>query len=244
MGTSQHRERPEDASEGGSEGLPTRAVDIAELLQGLPRREAERILNKATDRTYGPGASIYSFGDSQCGVYVVKKGLAEEYRMTESGNRLPIGRAGAGKLFGLSSIEGRYCCFAEAVEESVFGFLSFSALEDVFQDSPKFAVNLLRLLARRLGDMEERLEQLAFSELRGRVAWALLGLSAIHGRRLSGITHETLAEWVAASRPKVSQVLEELQQAGVLRLSRGEMAILRPSALEEWAKRGAAPRTY
>lgn len=237
MGTSQHRERAEVASE----GLPTRAVDIAELLQGLPRREAERILNKATNRTYGPGASIYSFGDSQWGVYVVKKGLAEEYRMTESGNRLPIGRAEAGKLFGFSSVEGRYCCFAEAVEESVFGFLSFSALEDVFRDSPRFAVNLFRLLARRLGDMEERLEQLAFSELRGRVAWALLGLSTTHGPRLSGITHEALAEWVSATRPKVSQVLQELQQAGVLRLSRREITILHPATLEEWAKRGAAP---
>ena len=236
MGTSQHIDHPEV----DSEGLPIRSVDIAELMEGLPRQEAERILNKATDRIYGPGACIYSFGDSQLGVYVVKKGLAEEYRMTESGNRLPIGRAGTGKLFGFSSVEGRYCCFAEAIEESVLGFLPFSALEDVFQDSPKFAVNLLGLLARRLGDIEERLEQLAFSELRGRVAWALLGLSAIHGQRLSGITHETLAEWVAASRPKVSQVLEELQQAGVLRLSRGEIAILHPSDLEEWAKRGLA----
>ncbi len=57
-----------------------------------------------------------------------------------------------------------------------------------------------------------------------------------HGSTLVGITHEALATWVAGSRPKVSQVLEELQQVGILRLARSEIHIHDSERLEEWAK--------
>ena len=241
MGMPHYDEGLEVAFGVASERLEVRTVDIAEVLLGLSREDANKIMTMIPDRTYVPGAAIYNFDDPQQGMYLVKTGLAEEYRVTESGNRLPISRAFPGHLFGLSAADGRYCCFAEAVEKSVVGFLSFSKLEDVFRNYPRFAVSLLGLLAGRLGDLEGRLEHLAFSELRARVAWALLGLSATHGLRLSGITHEALAEWVAASRPKVSQVLEELQQNGVLRLSRGQLIIVSPSTLEEWAKQLASP---
>ena len=194
MGIPHHDEGPEIVFGVASKRLEVRTVEIAELLLGLSRREAEEIMTMTQDRTYVPGAPIYDFDDQQQGIYLVKRGLAEEYRVTESGNRLPISRAVPGHLFGLSAADGRYCCFAEAVEESVVGFLSFSRLEEVFRNYPRFAVRLLELLAGRLGDLEERLEHLAFSELRARVAWALLGLSATHGLRLSGITHEALAE--------------------------------------------------
>ncbi len=100
-------------------------------------------------------------------------------------------------------------------------------------------MNLVEVLARRLGEVEDRLELLAFSGLRSRVAWALLGLSARHGSHLVGITHQALASWAACSRPKVSMVLEELQQTGLLGLSRGVIEIRNPIGLEQWAKRVA-----
>jgi CRP-like cAMP-binding protein len=170
----------------------------------------------------------------------VKKGFVEEFRLTENGNKLPISRIGPGKLFALSSVQGRYCCFAEAVEGSIIGFLSFQKLEDLCGKFPKIAVNLIEVLARRLGEIEDRLELLAFSGLRSRVAWALLGLYGIHGARLEGVTHEALASWAASSRPKVSMVLEELQQAGLLRLSRSVIEVRNPGGLEEWAKQVAS----
>ncbi len=77
---------------------------------------------------------------------------------------------------------------------------------------------------------------MAFGGLRARVAWTLLGLFAVHGPILFNTTHETLAMWVAGSRPKVSQVLEELQQAGILRLARGEIHIRDSKRLAEWTK--------
>jgi CRP/FNR family transcriptional regulator len=215
-------------------------VDLAEVVRGLSSAEAEAILKLTEDQTYARGTCIFNLGDEQQGLYLVKKGLVEEFRLTEDGNKLPINRSGPGKFLAVASVEGRYCCFAEAVEESVVGFLSFPKLEELCRKFPRAAMNLVEVLVRRLGEIEERLQLLALSGLRARVAGTLLGLHATQGPRLERVTHEALAAWAASSRPKVSVVLAELEKARLLRLSRGQIEILDPAGLQEWAKQLAS----
>ncbi|MBI2917349.1 MAG: Crp/Fnr family transcriptional regulator [Chloroflexi bacterium] len=215
-------------------------VDLAEVLRGLSSTEADAALKLTEDRTYPGGAYIFNSGDEQHGLYLVKNGLVEEFRLTEDGNKLPINRSGPGKFLAVASVEGRYCCFAEALEESVVGFLSFPRLKELCEKFPGAAMNLIGVLVRRVGETEERLQLLALSGLRSRVAGTLLGLHFTQGPRLERVTHEALARWAASSRPKVSVVLEELEKAGLIRLSRGQIEILNAAGLEEWARQAAA----
>ena len=219
-----------------SDEVQSPMVDFAEVVSGLSSAEADAFLGMTEDETYASGAYVFSSGDEQMGLYLVKEGLVEEYRLTEDGNKLPIARSGPGKFLALASVEGRYCCSAEAVVESVVGYLSFQKLEDLCRMFPRSTVNLIKVLVQRLGDNEERFEIQAFSSLRVRVIWALLSLYATQGPRLSGITQEALGAWAASSRPKVSMVLQELQEAGLLRLSRGEIEILDSVGLRDWVK--------
>lgn len=228
--------RRQVSSEVSSDWSQARIVDVAEVLHGLSSAEAVAIMGMTEDKTYARGMCIFNLGDRQQGIFLVKKGLIEEFRLNENGNRLPINRLGAGKLFGLSSVKGHYCCFAEAIEESIVGSLSFQSLEELCRKFPKATANLIGILTQRLGEIEDRLELVAFSVLRARVAWALLSLHAIHGPRLGGVTHESLGAWAVSSRPKVSTILEELEQTGLLRLSRRQIEILDPAGLERWAK--------
>lgn len=217
-------------------GVNAHRVDLADVVRSLSSSEADSIVRMFHDQTYARGTCIFGLGDPQQGLFLIKKGLVEEYRLTEDGNRLPINRSGPGKFLALASIEGRYCCFAEAVEESIVGFLSFEKLEELCRKFPRAAVNLVEVLVRRLGELEERLQLLALGGLRARVAGTLLGLHATQGRRLERVTHEALAAWATSSRPKVSVVLEELEKAELVRLSRGVIEILDPAGLKEWAE--------
>lgn len=215
-------------------------MELAEVLEGLSSSEAEAFMQITKDVAYARGAYVFSLGDQQRGLYLVKKGLVEEFRLTEDGNKLPMERTGPGNFLATAAVEGRYCCFAEAVEDSTIGFLPFQKLEEIFKRSPRAAVNLVEVLVRRLGETEERLELLALGGLRARVAGVLLGLYAVQGPHLERVTHEALAAWAASSRPKVSTVLKELEKAGLLRLSRGEIEVLDRARLEEWARHEAA----
>jgi len=216
-------------------------MNAPERLAKLSSDETEALLRMSKTGPFAPGICIFSLGDPVQGFHFVTKGLIEEFRLTESGEKLPMNRVGPGEIFGLSAVSGCYCCFAEAVEESVVGFLSFEALEELCRRFPKVAVNLVQVLVRRLGEVEDRLELMTFSHLRARVARALLRLHSIHGPQLRGITHETLASWAGSSRPKVSLVLGELQRAGLLQLSRGEIEIRDPAGLESWATKVSEP---
>lgn len=206
------------------------------LTDSVSAAEAKAVLEMTEDRTYPRGACIFNLGDQQKGLHFVKKGLVEEYRLTEGGKKLSITRIGPGNMFAISVVNGNYCCFAETVDESVVGFLSFERLGEICRKNPGAAVNLIRVLASHAGELEDRLERLAFSSLRARVGWALLQLSATQGYRLAGVTHETLADLVASSRPKISVVLEELKKIGLVRLARGEIYISKPEDLEKWTK--------
>ncbi|MFQ5874934.1 MAG: Crp/Fnr family transcriptional regulator [Dehalococcoidia bacterium] len=240
MTASHSGQRREVNARDGSNRLWSRPINVAEVLSGLSKSEADAIMKMSQDQRYARGTYVYELGEHQQGLYLVKAGLIEEFRLGESGNKLPMSLIVPGQLFGLSSVEKHYCCFAEAVEESIVGFLSFEKLEGICRNFPMVAYNLVQLLLGRLGEIEERLELLVFSELRARVAWTLLGLSAVHGLTLAGITHETLAMWAAGSRPKVSQILQELKQAGVLHLARSQIQIRDPIRLAELAKEVAA----
>lgn len=240
MGESQSDRQQGQVTQDIPDKFQIRPIDVTEVFSGLSKAEIEIIMNQSRDRRHSMGNYVYELGEHQEGFYLVKTGLVEEFRLTEGGNKLPMGRIVPGQLFGLSSVGKHYCCFAEALEESVVGFLSFEKLEGICRDFPMVACNLVKLLTSRLGELEERLQLLVFSDLRSRVAWSLLGLSAIHGSTLSKTTHEALATWAAGSRPKVSQILEELQEEGILTLSRSEIQIRDQARLAEWAKQVAS----
>jgi len=228
---------PKVSLERATVGVPHPTVDLEQVVRGLSSAEAEAILKLTEDQTYPRGTCIFNLGDEQQGLYLVKTGLVEEFRLTEDGNKLPINRSGPGKFLAVASVAGRYCCFAEAVEESVVGFLPFPKLEELCRRFPSAAKNLIEVLVRRQGEIEERLQLLGLSSLRARVAGTLLGLYATQGQSLERVTHEALAAWAAGSRPKVSVVLKELEKAGLLRLSRGQIEILDPGGLQEWARK-------
>ncbi|MBI2853090.1 MAG: Crp/Fnr family transcriptional regulator [Chloroflexi bacterium] len=211
------------------------AINAAEVLSGLSATDAEAVMKLSSDESYTSGDYVYRVEEGQNGVYVVKTGRVEEFRLTPEGQRLPISQIGPGRFFGVSTGQGSYCCFAVAMEKSVVGFFSFEQLGRIFARYPRVGVNLVRWFAHRLGEMEARIEALAFSQLRSRVARSILDLAATQDTDLVEMTQEALAEWVSASRPRVSELLQEFQREGAIHLSRGKIQVQDANQLELWA---------
>lgn len=232
----EHSTAKRDFMPGAENASGVRSISFAEVLSGLSTAEADTIMNLSKDERYASGDYVYRAEETQKGLYLVKIGRVEEFRLTPGGQRLPISQIGLRQFFGLSTGRASYCCFAVATKESIVGFFSFEQLEQIFQAHPKVGVNLLRWYAYRLGEMEERIEELAFSHLRARVAWTLLHLAAAQKAHLVEVTHEALAEWVSGSRPRVTELLQEFQQKGAIYLSRGKIQIQEPAQLEQWAQ--------
>ena len=109
---------------------------------------------------------------------------------------------------------------------------------------PYVAARLLRVLARRLRRTDDALSDLAFVDVPGRVARALLDLSGRFGVRgrdgtvlvEHGLTQQQLAQLVDASRETVNKVLADFTDRGWVRLDRQAVTLLRPERLRQRAR--------
>lgn len=139
---------------------------------------------------------------------------------------------GAGELAMLSSLFGES---APRVDLSWrrpgrLRWLERRAIETAVQAHPRLMGALARFLAQRLREVQQRERGWLERGVHERVR-AVLARSAAGSGGLLVLTHEELAEHCGVSRPKLSSALKLLERAGVLRLHRGRIEILRPETL-------------
>lgn len=97
---------------------------------------------------------------------------------------------------------------------------------------PRLGIGIIELLARRLAQANERLEDMSYADARLRVIRRLAALARKHAGATPGsaagvprLTHQTLAQLAGTARETVSRLLVELQQAGVVRARGGEIEV-------------------
>jgi CRP/FNR family transcriptional regulator, anaerobic regulatory protein len=82
------------------------------------------------------------------------------------------------------------------------------------------------LMASRFSDVMWLIEQIMWKSLDKRVAAFLLEEAAIEGTYELKITHETIANHLGSHREVITRMLRYFQNEGMVRLSRGMVAVL------------------
>jgi CRP-like cAMP-binding protein len=116
-------------------------------------------------------------------------------------------------------------------------------LNGLLEGRPSVAKVLLAALAKRLRRTNENLADLVFTDVPGRVAKALLDLSARFGRPVEegvlvahDLTQEELAQLVGASRETVNKALADFASRGWLRLEARAVLLLDVERLKRRAR--------
>ncbi len=151
---------------------------------------------------------------------------------TRHGSRVVLSRRGAGSIIGLlSAIEpGRRSASVVARSTVEAIRLSQDELEAILREDPVFTLNEMRSLAKDVRTLTERYS-LRGDELRSRLARLLLTHFDESGQASFRSTRQELADWVGATREATTRTLKELEDAGLLELSRGAVSIRDRSAL-------------
>ena len=121
--------------------------------------------------------------------------------------------------------------------------MAHSSLSPWVGERPEVAMQLLRVLARRLRRTNDAVADLIFTDVPGRVAKALLGLAQRFGSEVPGglrvthdLTQEELAQLVGASRETVNKALSDFASRGWVRLEQRAVVILDPARLQRRAR--------
>ena len=225
---------------GSQQAIKAYYLSSIDVFRDLPRSEVERLAETTRMITCPRGKVVYRAGESNEALFLLKTGRVQIVRESADGKRLISAVLGPHTFFGEMALVGQRFpqdSTAEAVEQALICILSRKDLERLVLQHPKVGLRFLEQLSARLLETEAVVEDFAFKSVPARLAGALLRLveTSQDLDKTVHVSHQELADMIAAYRETVTLALDEFQTRGLLKLSRRSIEILDQRALEKLA---------
>src|SRR5674476_701545 len=188
----------------------------APLFSSIDPEAAGALRATMTLVTLERGDVLFREGEPGDRLYVIATGKVKVGRRAPDGRENLLAVLGPGEMIGELSLfdPGARTATATAVADTSLYELEHSGLVAWIEHHPGVATHLLGALAGRLRRTNETVADLVFSDVPGRVAKSLLGLSERFGspvadgiRVAHDLTQEEIAQLVGASRETVNKAL-------------------------------------
>lgn len=182
------------------------------------------------------GEFICMEGDACHYLPLVISGSAKVYKIGASGREITLYHLDRGDscIMTASCIISQkvFPAFAIAETEVEALIIPANSLRAWVQHNPIWQEYIFGMLAQRLANVIETLEEVAFRRLDCRIAAYFLDNS---DPKIIKITHEAIAQELGSSREVVSRVLKTWEKQGLLTLSRGKIELKNLTELEHIA---------
>jgi 5-methyltetrahydrofolate--homocysteine methyltransferase len=171
------------------------------------------------------GEVLHWQGDPVENVFVVRTGSLKEYTL------LPDGRAYAYRVLGAGGLAGAtayllgqdHDTITQALDDVQVIALQPSEFDRLLAGNPRFSSLLMKKLAQSAQSSADRARDLGFLDVQQRLKRSLMDLGRRHGiateRGLeiaTDLTHEDIAQLVAANRSTITVLLNELKKQGLV----------------------------
>jgi CRP/FNR family transcriptional regulator, cyclic AMP receptor protein len=234
-------------SAGTQDALPSTAVDGAHFLEkcrlfrALDERTRWQLASRAHRYRFAAGESIFEIGATEQSMLAVLTGTVRITARSPTGREIALADLGTGEVFGeIALLDGRGRT-ASAVALSACELLVFERRDVMafLEHHPQACLRLLETLCERLRHADERITEVAFSELSVRLAKVLLSkaITPKGGRDETkrpkvALSQRELAMLIGGTRESVNRCLRDWQRRGIVHLGGGWIVIDAPNTLE------------
>ena len=211
------------------------------MFSTLGTRELTDIAALASTRSFPARTPIVRKGEPGDGLFVLLEGRAKVTSLGHGGGDTALAVMGPGEVFGeVALLDGcPRSATVTTIDRCETAFIDQHAFQELLLANPRLAIRLLSLLARRLRQLTERVEDRAFLQLEARLAKQLVQLAEEYGGPLAdggvriplAISQQDLGNLVNATRESVNKQLREWTKTGVLRHDRRKLDIYNLDAL-------------
>jgi len=179
---------------------------------------------------------IYSMGDSAEKIYILKEGRIKITRLTEEGKELTMDILEPGDIFGELAIAGESEreTSAEALEDSFICAMAKNDFETFIAENPGVSLGITKWFGSRLREIESRLENLIFHDVRSRLLSLFSDLGEKYGEQTPAgtkitlhLSHQEIANLIGATRETVTLELNNLRRDGKLVLEGKDFVVPR-----------------
>ena len=211
-------------------------LSAMDIFRDMPEADVDALMAATPMRTAVKGTMFYGAADGPEVLFLLKSGRVELYRESADGKKLTLAIVEQGSFFGEMSLVGQRLVgtCAIALEDSVICALSRHDVEALILEHPRAAFRIIEVLARRLQESRNALEELVFNDVTGRVAGLLMRLDE-PGRSgvVEGYSHQDLASMVGCLRESLTGVLDGFKRSGALEIGRKRIEIVDRTQLEQ-----------
>lgn len=212
---------------------------------GLSRRDIREALDLAVPRRFEADETIFAEGEEAAHFFLLLDGTVRVVRTTPQGEQIIALHIPSGQLFGFARAIGRttYPANAEAARECLVLMWPTRLWDGFCERFPGFRASISHTVGSRLGEMQDRLIELATQRVEQRVALALLRLIEQTGRTTPEgievdfpITRQDLFEMTGTTLHTVSRLMSAWQRDGIVESGRRRIMVRAPDRLEAFCE--------
>jgi CRP/FNR family transcriptional regulator, anaerobic regulatory protein len=201
-----------------------------------PAPKLDEILAQARFRDLEAGSTLLREGQVCASVPFVIEGSIRVFKTADKGKEITLYRIERGQScilsVGCGSSIKAFPASVVVERPTRAAFLPNEAIRRLFAEGEGFRAFVLDQYSRRMAEIVELVEEVAFRRVDERLAQWLLergGAASIAGAAAAGgstsiaATHQELADHVGTSREVVSRILKDWEDRGLIELSRGSV---------------------
>jgi len=210
--------------------------DVMQTLTAL-RAEDPAFSNIIDVQQIKRGSVVATADDLTRRMYVLTSGRVNMVCTNNEGRRLVIASLEPGAIFGEGALDngGDPRVFVEASDQSVVWVIPSSEARNLTMQYPILGWGLLQTYGRRLMQVENSLEDVAYKKLPERLAALLLELSDYEDGLIHGVSHQSLADHLGTYRETVSAILRDFKRQELVELGYRRINILDAETLKDIA---------
>lgn len=215
------------------------------ILKSLPEPELDELLGFAVTKKIARNETLIELGDPGDSMMVVLSGTLKACVGSASGKEVVLEYLGAGSIIGeLALFDGEpRAASVVAIEPAELVILQRRFVLPFLERKPSAALSIIRSLCHKMRRTNSLVRDTSGLAMGPKLARGLLRLMDEHGeRKEDGLTltfrmnQSDLGNYVSLSRENVNRQLKMWEEAGVIRLSRGNISILDEDALRAIAE--------
>ena len=221
------------------------AIDV-DLLRGIPYfaglsdADLEAVRLRMFEQSVERGDMILMEEDPSEAVYFVVSGAVKVFKTSIEGKEQILCLLRTGESFNDVPIldGGPNLASAVAITPVVLYGMTRTDIEELLRENPRVAMNVIRVLSKKVRHFVSMVEDLSFRDVTSRVAKLLLDYATDHGGPEEGVerprlTQQEMAAMVGTAREVVGRSLKVLEEEGAIRMDRHRIVVTNRKALQQ-----------
>lgn len=161
-------------------------------------------------------------------IYFIIKGIVRIYKISEDGSEITITIAKEGESIGeMGLIDNKpRSANVQALETTETLVLTKKRFNEIFNSYPAFANQIIHSFSDRIRENGLHIQTIATNDLRKRVYHMLINIRQHFPQTDISLSHENIALLIGATRPRVTEALNQLQNEGKITLSSKKIHVI------------------